>query len=652
MDPVRTEIMRNRFAAIVSEASYVAYRCAHTTFVREVQDYQVSIAGLSGEYFAWPTESGISTSTTQSVKALVDIFGADNLNEGDILISNDPFSAGALVTHIMDINLLMPIFYKGKLISYAWAFIHASDVGGSVPGSVDPTNDEVYQEGVRITPTYLYRKGELNELLWQIFRDNTRIPELIWGDLQAMIAGMNLLKTRMHEICERYGVDDTLQSIEDVLTLADQKAQAAVRATLREGVYESNDYLESYEENQHIFIKCKMTVNDGKITLDFSGSDPQVNYAMNFPSSDGDPHSHLCALIMQYIRSVEPTVPVNCGMLRSVRTKAPKGSICNAQFPAAGGNRAITICRCYDAVLACLNQAIERGFAAAGAGSVGVMSVSSINRKTGRRQVSVVQPFLGGGGGRKGIDGTNGSHAGFGYLKSVPVETVELETPLIFRYYGYEKDTAAPGEFRGGASMRIDYENRGTPAIVTCRGLDRFRFQPWGIEGGKAGAKARILLNPGRDNERDIGKIDVLHLQPGDVVRMISPSGGGYGNPAHRAVDKVVNDVVNGIVSVERALQDYGVEVSGTGRTMTGKRVKAAISSCDQSFSIGPERSRIESVWSPEVSAVLATELLQCPVALRSYWLWTLRQRLSVKASQVTVEEVRAELDNLRRLAA
>ncbi len=650
MDPVRTEVMRNRFAAIAAEASYVAYRCAHTTFVKEVQDYQVAVAGLSGEFFAFPTESGTSGGVCHNLLGLVDCIGKENLAEGDIIISNDPYSGNAICTHSMDVNLLMPIFCQGTLIAYAWAFIHASDIGGSVPGSVHPTNYEIYQEGLRITPTFMYRKGEFNEPLWRIFADNTRIPDLIWGDLQAMIAGLKLLETRLCAICDRYGMAATLQSIEDVLDLAEQKALQALR-TLKNGTYVGHDYLEGYNQDGHIFICTRMTVEDGAITLDFAGSDPQVNYAMNFPSGSGRAHHHLCYLLVQYIRTIEPTVPVNGGMVRAIRTLATKGSIVNAEFPAAGGNRAITSNRCYDAVLACLNQAVEGGFAAAGSGVVGVISVSSLNDQTGLRHVSVVQPFLGGGGGQQGRDGANGVHMSVAFLKTVPVETVEQETQLVVRHFGFETDSAGAGQFRGGASFRLDLQNTRTPSLLACRGLDRFRFQPWGIGGGACGRRAEVTLNPDTPAVRSIGKIEILELLPGDLLRMISPSGGGCGDPMARPVDAVVSDVRNGLVSPEQAQQQYGVAIRGSGATITGIRAVAprgADTGRPPEAAFGETRAAVETIWPPEVSAALANRILAEPPGIRRFWMDRVRHRLAAKNRTLTVDDVNAEIERLK----
>ena len=178
--------------------------------------------------------SGVTSSVCQNVRGLVDEIGIDNLAEGDIVITNDPFSGGALCTHTMDIHLLRPVFRDGKPIAFAWAFIHASDIGGAVAGSIAPTSTEVFQEGVRMRPNFLYRAGKLNQQLWHFFADNSRIPDLIWGDLQAMMSGLALLDRRTQELCDRFGTQELLASVADVIALAEMKARSAI-ARLRPG---------------------------------------------------------------------------------------------------------------------------------------------------------------------------------------------------------------------------------------------------------------------------------------------------------------------------------------------------------------------------------------------------------------------------------
>lgn len=204
MDAVRTAVMNNRFNAIVEEASAAIYRTAHTTFVKIVQDYQCAIATAEGEMFAYPMLSGVNVFVGSPLKPTLDAIGRENLKPGDIIITNDPFATDGLVTHLMDVTLLYPIFYDEKLIAIGWAFVHASDIGGAVPGSISPAFTEVFQEGLRVRPMKLYEGGVLNEAIKSIFQDNSRIPTELWGDIQAMISGLKSMDRRVSELCKRY----------------------------------------------------------------------------------------------------------------------------------------------------------------------------------------------------------------------------------------------------------------------------------------------------------------------------------------------------------------------------------------------------------------------------------------------------------------
>src|SRR6185437_14552344 len=352
---------------------------------------------------------------------------------------------------------------------------------------------------------------------WNFFADNSRIPDLIWGDLQAMMAGLALLDARTQELCDRYGTAELLESIDDVLALSELKARAAI-ATLTDGEYSFNEYLETFRGDGHIYVQAKLVKSGETLSMDFSGSDPQVRYALNFTTSER-PHPFLCMPFVNYIQTVEPTIPMTSGIIRPISTRAPKGTFMNATFPAAMGNRWVAVMRVYDAILGCLNQALPGGIAAAGSGQAGIISIASVNERTGQRHVSVVEPFIAG--------------------------------------------SAAPGKFRGGYAMRIELENRNFSAVMTVRGLERFRFQPWGIAGGRSASAASVVLNPGRNTERNIGRIDVLDMERGDLLRMITPSGGGYGDPFTRDPATVLEEVLDGLVSVEQARTEYGVVIAG-----------------------------------------------------------------------------------------
>jgi N-methylhydantoinase B len=641
MDPVRTEVMRNRFAAIAEEASNIAYRSAYTTFVKQTQDYQVALASLRGEFFAYPMHAGVTSSVCQNLRGLVDEIGIENLSAGDVIISNDPFSGDALCTHTMDIHLIRPVFRDGRPIAFAWAFIHASDIGGAAPGSISPTSYEVFQEGVRIRPSFFYRHGQLNEQLWQFFADNSRIPDLIWGDLQAMMSGLALLDRRTQELCDRYGTEELRASVADVLALSEAKARAAI-ARLNDGEYVFHEYLEAFLGDGFIFMQAKMIKHGETLEMDFSGSDPQVRYALNFTTGNR-PHPFLCMPIVNWIQTVEPTIPISGGIIRPIRTHAPRGSFMNAEFPAAMGNRWVAVMRVYDAILGCLDQAVPGGIAAAGAGQAGIISVASTDPRSGRRHVSVIEPFIGGSGGRRSGDGVDGIDQPVGFLKSAPIEIVELETPLVVRAFALEPGSPGPGRFRGGHAMRIELENLGFSSVMTVRGLERFRFQPWGLHGGGAGAHARCIRNPDRNSERDIGRIDVLELSSGDILRMITPSGGGFGDPFTRDPGRVLDEVLDGLLSPEQARLLYGVvicdgavDVSATQEARSRPREEHGL------FTLGSTRENLERTWPPAASAALAFEVSPAPATVRTHVIGAVRKHLAHAAGLVTVGAIRA----------
>ena len=413
MDLARAEIMKNRFSAMAEEAATVAYRTAHTTFVKQTQDFQVALARPGGEFFAYPMLTGVTSGGGQTIAGLIGHF--DRFAPGDVVISNDPFRTGGLVTHMMDIHLARPVFYQDELICFAWSFVHASDIGGAVPGSISPELYESFQEGLRLRPTRLMRAGELNQDVVNILQDNSRIGEEVWGDLEAMMAAMRLLERRAVALCERVGVAAFRQGIDDVMDYSEAKARSVI-AGLRDGEYSFSDYVEGGDEGEVVHIHCRLRIAGDEAEIDYAGSDPQVHAALNF-TARGRSHPFLCLGLTNYIQTMEPSIPVNGGMMRPIRAHAPSGTVMNADFPAAMGNRWVAAMRTYDALVGCLNQAIPQGITACGAGQAGIISVSWQDAASARTRVAVVEPFSGGSGGRVRADGVDANDTMIGYLK-------------------------------------------------------------------------------------------------------------------------------------------------------------------------------------------------------------------------------------------
>ncbi|HYZ64591.1 MAG TPA: hydantoinase B/oxoprolinase family protein, partial [Acetobacteraceae bacterium] len=387
------------------------------------------------------------------------------------------------------------------------------------------------------------------------------------------------------------------------------------------------------------------------LEMDFSGSDPQVRYALNFTTSER-PHPFLCMPVVNWIQTVEPTTPRTGGIIRPIRTRAPEGTFMHATFPAAMGNRWVAVMRVYDAILGCLNQAVPGGIAAAGAGQAGIISVSAVDERTGRRHVSVVEPFIGGSGGRNGADGIDGIDQPVAFLRSAPVETVEVETDLLVRRLCYEPGSAAPGRHRGGLGIRIELENRGLPATMTVRGQDRFRLQPWGVAGGASGRSGRTTLECDGTGERDIGRIDVLELPQGGVVRMLTPCGGGFADPFTRDKALVIAELRDGLLTRQQASEQYGVVANAEGdldeaatqALRTGRRP------APPRFTFGPTREALEARWPPAVRAALATAVMVAPPQVRSFWMDSIIAELEAACGPVTQAQVEAAVR--RRLEA
>src|SRR5581483_4614325 len=278
----------------------------------------------------------------------------------------------------------------------------------------------------------------------------------------------------------------------------------------------------------------------------------------NMPSY-GKPNQWLVLGIVNYLRTTDSTLPLNRGILRPVSVTVPEGSVLNPLPFAASGARHTTGYRVSDSVLGALSQAVPERILAAGAGQVAIVLLSHLDPHTGAYNVSVLQPMQGGCGGRPTKDGIDGVNFSAGSLRNVPTESIELEAPVVVHKYMLA-DKVAAGRYRGGAGVVFEFQSLAPNAIVTARGMDRFKLRPYGRKGAHPGSLGETLVNSGKPAQADIGKIDILKLNPGDVVRITAPGGAGYGDPLDRDPELVKTDVENGFVDVKEAEEVYGVK--------------------------------------------------------------------------------------------
>jgi N-methylhydantoinase B len=654
VDRVTLEILRNHYQAVVEDMARIMERTAYTTFVKETADFSTGLVSTGGEYVAYPWSLGASSYLGLNMHHTLRYF--DRYDEGDIVICNDAYLSGPLCTHLPDVHILRPIFHEGRIVCWGYAFVHSSDMGGAVPASVWPRATEIFQEGLRLRPTKLYRAGILQEDVRNLICDNCRIPEMNWGDIKAMVAAVTSCDRRVQAMIRKFGADTVVEGIDAVLDYTEQRARAVIRQ-IPDGTYRFTDYMEDDLRSEvPIRLKVALTVSGDSLHLDFSGSDPQVGSALNI-ASHGVTHPFLCQAINAYIVTADPGIPKASSLLRPVRVTAPPGTVVNAQFPAPIGVRYATVLRVFDAVLGALAQALPGEVPAAPAGAISPVVASVLDPLSGTRHVQVVEPMLGGGGGRPTMDGLNGADSTSGFLRNTPVESIEAEVPIVMRRYHLIPDTGGAGEHRGGLAVRLDFQVFHPHAIVTARGMERFRLEPWGVGGGRAGTAGSCVVNRDGPRPRDIGKVDVLHLEPGDVVSIFSPSGGGHGDPRRRDPARVRDDVRAGFLTSERARSAYGVVLTEDGavdQAATAAARAAMPAPPATPFDFGARRAEIEQRWPPALQDAAVQLLDAVPAAVRDWGKHQIYDRIQAIAAErtPTVADVHAAWAAIRtRLA-
>jgi N-methylhydantoinase B len=621
---VALEILSSRFQAVVDEMAQVLHRTAHTVFVKETQDYGTVLVSPDGEVFAAPRRYGVLMMIGMPMADAIAATG-DDLAAGDVFITNDPEATRGMVTHLSDVFLWKPLFHEGRLVCFAWTFIHMSDVGGRVPGSIAPSSTEIYQEGIRVPPRRLYRRGVLDQSFLELFLANTRTPDQNWGDMKACLAALATAKRRIGELISQYGIEGVRAGIPAVLDYAEAQARRII-GHVPEGTYRFSDFVEADMVGLGLVrINLALTARGDEFLMDFSGTAPQVRAALNLPSYGRDGHWMLITALCNWLCTLEPSIAYNAGLVRPFKVRIPKGTIINPEPGAAYGARYSTSHKVCDVAIGALAQAVPNELPATDSGQGSILLVSVPDFATGGHKVSVIQPIVGGSGARPTEDGVDGTMVLLNFLKNVPTEVLEREMPeILIRHYGLRPDSGGPGKYRGGTGIVIEFETRVPYTTVTSRSMERYIFPPPGRMGGSPGTTGYTTLNPEREGGRDIGKIDVLELEPGDVLRIGTQGGGGFGDPLERPAEFVVEDVWNGFVSAQSAREDYGVELAPDGSLdvpatrETRLRIAARRGwATPPAFRFGAARERHYTLWTDALYDALDRAVAHLPPLAR-----------------------------------
>jgi len=619
IDPVTLEILNTKVAAAAEEMALTLKRTGRSLYVKEAVDFAVGLVARDGRFFGNPRNYG-SALLDYNIKPALEALG-EPLEEGDILLTNHPYMCAGLVSHTPDLTLIRPYFHDGQLVCYGYDFIHSTDVGGKVPSSISPTNSEIFQEGLLIPPMKFMRGGRINQDVLKIYRANVRTPDLNEQDLKAMLAALETGARRIADMIEQHGLETVLQVQDDLLAYASLKARAVLRR-IPDGVYDFWDFMDDDAVTPvPVRFKVEMTVKDGTIHLDYEDTDPQVASAYNVPTM-GTRHAWLTVRILHFITTHDPTVPMNGGVFDHVTVTTRKGSILDPEFPAATGVRAASAYRLNDAVTGAFAKAVPHDVPTPSGGAMVPVVLAEYDKRTGKRNVLVVNSIIVGSGARYGSDGYDGVDGSLSTIRNTPAEKSELEAGVDILAYGLNRDSAGPGRWRGGLGLRFTFRVTQGGSAVLGRGLERFYFRPWGMAGGKPGANMRVVKNIGTDAEEDLGKIDMVFLEEGETISFLTPGGGGYGDPFLRDPAKVLQDVRYGFVSPEAAARDYGVAIAGDAvdeeKTAWLRRQRPIVEEPNEMvFDVGPERAQWDEAFTDALMTALNSQLARLPLAVR-----------------------------------
>lgn len=615
LNPILLEILHSKVQAAAEQMGTTLQRTARTLFVKEAADFATALVGTDGKLFAHPRKSGVSLFVDCDCSTT--IAAVPDLAPGDIIITNDAYTSGGLSTHLPDLHVIEPYFHDSQIVSYGWGFIHSTDVGGVAPGSILPTCNNYFQEGLIIPPMKLAERGVLNQDVLNMIRTNCRIPDENVADIRAMVAALRLGGKRVAEIIERHGVAAFLACHEDLKDYAADKARAVLRR-IPDGVYDFWDMMDDdFVTPLPIRLRVKMIVDDGRVHLDLTNTDPEVAAAYNVATM-GRMHEWLTMRFSSFLMTHDPSLPLNAGLFRHLSVTNPIGSVVSAEFPAAIGLRSAPARRLNDAMTGALMKAVTDMTPAPSAGA-GLTFVMSEPRRSGLNdKVLVIEPMRGGMGAWKGHDGADNRDASMSNMRNHPIEDIEKEAGIIIREYDIRPDSGGPGCWRGGVGQMLTVEFLTEGTTIYARGMERFRFPAWGVMGGEPAQTFRCIRNRGRADEAEYGKINMLAVNANDTITMMMPGAGGYGDPFLREMGAVLSDVVRGFVSIAAAERDYGVAiVAGAVDAAHTARLRAANRGDRPLFAFGPEREAWDSVFDDAAMTRLNSALFALPRPMR-----------------------------------
>jgi N-methylhydantoinase B len=554
-DPVTREIIKGALRAAQAEMEAVIERTAMSPFIREKKDYFAGILDREGHVVCGTAIPLFGNLTW----VIFEQYPPATMRPGDLYWYNDCHGSRGGVSHSPDMVFAAPVFHDGELVAFSQTWGHFWDIGGLRAGSISPDATEIFHEGIIVPAIRIYRQGRLNDEAFRIFLRNSRFPDILRGDIRAVLAGCRLGERRIQELFARFGA----ATVRETWALFAEQGGETIRKTLRaripDGTYESEDAVDGDGmTGRPYYVRMRMEKRGDRISIDTRASDDQARGPINFIMHESVPK----LIVGIYVLSGHPTQLLNHGAQEAIdEVLVRPGSILQPNWPAALGNRAHTLARVQSNVLALL--ALATGGDVPAANSVyNIYFLRGVDPAT-REFFLCSDGVAVGYGARPFADGLDAIY--YVAQKNYPAEFLEMVFPMRLRQYALHQDSGGPGLWRGGVGVVREVELLADEAVVALR-QDNVLFPPAGVNGGHAGRPGRAMVNPGRPDQRDLASMsdgNVLHR--GDILRLYTSGGGGWGHPFDRPLERVRRDVVGGFVSTKSAREDYGVVIDETG---------------------------------------------------------------------------------------
>ncbi|HJU31229.1 MAG TPA: hydantoinase B/oxoprolinase family protein [Hyphomicrobiaceae bacterium] len=560
MDPITLEVLTQALIATVREMRATVCRTASSVAIYDAKDFSCGLFAPDSQVIAQSEDIGSHVVPLPwSVRSAMEKMGA-SLAPGDVILANDPYAGG---THLNDVTIIYPVFRDGRLIFFPAVRAHWADVGGMVPGSMSGKATEIYQEGIRIPPLKILEGGRMNEAALDLLLANMRVPDERLGDFQASLAACRVAEMRIHDICNRYGVDDLLEAVRLDLDRAEARMRACI-AELPDGTCHYEDYLETFMGGRFepLLLPLALTVTGDRMIADFTGASPQVPFPVNSTAAVS------AAGVLITVKSVfDPQAPLNQGSFRPIEVITPPGTIVNVQRPAPAGSHGEIRKRVIATMVGALAQLVPDKVAGDLCRTSFHNLIGGFDTRSGREWVHY-EWSAGGNGAFAEDDGPSAiATIDWGDLVTVQSsEVVETRMPLLVESSRLAADSGGAGTTRGGLSMQRALRVLAPDARYSLLS-DGAVVPAFGVLGGLSGVPVGAWVDRGETvSDFDTpGKVAGHPLATGDVVMIRSAGGGGYGDPLERDPARVAEDVREGYVSAEAARALYGLVVSSSG---------------------------------------------------------------------------------------